>query len=106
VNDTSLDPEPLVAIAEEFLDRLRRGECPSLSEYAQAYPELADRIHDLFPALVELERLGPAPPSGRRRSVTSSRSGSATIRSCARSGEAAWASFTKRSRRPWAAAWH
>lgn len=44
-------------LAEEFLERYRRGERPKLDEYLTAYPELADGILDLFPALVELERI-------------------------------------------------
>src|SRR5262249_33827936 len=42
----------------------RRGERPSLSEYTDRYPELAEEIRALFPALVEMEQLasveGPA----------------------------------------------
>ncbi len=33
---------------------------PSLAEYTSSYPELADEIRDLFPALVMMERLKPA----------------------------------------------
>jgi serine/threonine protein kinase/WD40 repeat protein/tetratricopeptide (TPR) repeat protein len=43
-------------LAEEFADRFRRGERPSLEEYADRYPELADEIRDLFPAMVKIER--------------------------------------------------
>jgi eukaryotic-like serine/threonine-protein kinase len=50
--------DPLDEPAEEFLARFRRGERPSLTEYADRYPDLADRIRSLFPALVELERAG------------------------------------------------
>jgi serine/threonine protein kinase/tetratricopeptide (TPR) repeat protein len=55
--DLGPEPEPLVAVAESFLDRFRRGERPSVAEYADRHPELADQIRDLFPALVEVERL-------------------------------------------------
>jgi serine/threonine protein kinase/WD40 repeat protein/tetratricopeptide (TPR) repeat protein len=40
------------ALAEEFVERHRRGEQPSLSEYADRYPELADAIRDRFPGLL------------------------------------------------------
>jgi eukaryotic-like serine/threonine-protein kinase len=57
------DPEancnPVERLAEEFLQRYRRGERPALSEYAQAHPELADEIRDLFPALILMEQAGP-----------------------------------------------
>jgi serine/threonine protein kinase len=49
--------DPIERLAEEFLDRYRRGERPGLSEYEQAHPELAEKIRDFFPALVELEGL-------------------------------------------------
>ncbi len=41
--------------AESFVDRLRAGALPSISEYVLRHPELADEIRDLFPALVEVE---------------------------------------------------
>src|SRR5579859_3975234 len=59
MNDPSLDRNPLDALAEEFLERFRRGERPALTEYTQHYPDLADEIRDLFPALVMLESVRP-----------------------------------------------
>ena len=50
--------DPLEPAAEEFVARLRRGERPALSEYKARHPELAERIDELFPALVELEQFG------------------------------------------------
>jgi WD40 repeat protein/serine/threonine protein kinase len=64
-------------LAEEFADRYRRGERPSLAEYTDRYPDLAEEIRELFPALVEVAQVeedrcveptgprakpGPAPP--------------------------------------------
>ena len=49
---------PVEVLAEEFLDRKRRGEQPTLREYVEHYPELADDIRDLFPALLMMEDLG------------------------------------------------
>ncbi len=43
-------------LAEEFAGRYRRGERPSLQEYIDRCPAMADEIRDLFPALVEVER--------------------------------------------------
>ncbi len=43
-------------LATEFAARYRRGERPSLKEYADRYPELAAEIHDVFPAMVGLEQ--------------------------------------------------
>jgi hypothetical protein len=49
---------PVELLAEEFLDRKRRGEHPTLQEYLERHPELADEIRDLFPALLMMEDLG------------------------------------------------
>src|SRR5262245_47940711 len=43
-------------LAEEFADRFRRGERPALEEYTKRYPELAQEIRELFPAMVKVER--------------------------------------------------
>ncbi|QDV36995.1 protein kinase domain-containing protein [Tautonia plasticadhaerens] len=60
---------PVEALAEEFIERRRRGERPSLEEYATRYPTLAVEIRDLFPALAMIEDLGEdaaaAPADGR-----------------------------------------
>jgi eukaryotic-like serine/threonine-protein kinase len=70
--DRSANRDPLDLLAEEFVGRHRRGELPALAEYVEAYPELADQIQELFPALLLLERVKPAednlapnPPDGR-----------------------------------------
>src|SRR5262249_28562080 len=49
----------LERLAEEFVERHRRGERPALSEYAERHPDLAAEIRDLFPALVQIEHLKP-----------------------------------------------
>ena len=43
-------------LAEEFADRFRHGEHPALKEYTDRYPELADEIRELFPAMVKVEQ--------------------------------------------------
>jgi len=60
-------------LAEEFLQRYRRGERPALVEYTTRYPELADDIRDVFAALVLVEEAGPqemARPAAFRGRVT------------------------------------
>jgi WD40 repeat protein/serine/threonine protein kinase len=64
MSETGSGREPLDQLAEEFAQRCRRGERPSLTEYAQRYPELADEIRELFPALVEMEELRPEQTTG------------------------------------------
>ncbi len=54
--------------------RIRRGERPALEEYIDRYPELADDIRDLFPALVKVEqadgvRQGEDEPTGDTRTA-------------------------------------
>ena len=44
-------------LAAEFMERLRRGEHPSISEYTARYPDLAEDIRGLFPTIVATERL-------------------------------------------------
>jgi len=43
-------------LAEEFAARYRRGERPSLQEYVDLHPELADDIREYFPAMVQMEQ--------------------------------------------------
>jgi serine/threonine protein kinase/WD40 repeat protein/tetratricopeptide (TPR) repeat protein len=57
---SSASRNPVELLAEEFVDRQRRGEHPSISEYAARHPELAETIRRLFPALRMLENLKPA----------------------------------------------
>ena len=56
----------LGALAQEFLDRHRRGEGPSVAEYAEQHPELNDEIREFFPTLAMMEALKPgsADPTG------------------------------------------
>ncbi len=49
---------PVELLAEDFLDRKRRGERPTLQDYLDRHPELAEEIRDLFPALLMMEDLG------------------------------------------------
>jgi eukaryotic-like serine/threonine-protein kinase len=44
-------------LAEEFTRRVREGTRPEIEEYARNHPELADRIRELFPTLIFLERV-------------------------------------------------
>src|SRR5262245_7620714 len=56
---SSDDREPMERLAEEFVARHRRGERPSTDEYAERYPQWADRIHALFPTLLLMEHHKP-----------------------------------------------
>jgi hypothetical protein len=54
-------------LVQEFAERYRRGQRPSLQEYLDRYPHLADDLRELLPALVEIgqaeedRRQAPAP---------------------------------------------
>jgi serine/threonine protein kinase/Flp pilus assembly protein TadD len=59
--DPSSSSGRLDELAEEFAQRHERGEHPSISEYADRYPDLADQIRDLFPALLLMQEIRPEP---------------------------------------------
>jgi hypothetical protein len=67
MSEPSLEFDPIDDLADAFLERYRRGERPSLSEYADRHPELAERIRAVFPALVAIEEIGQPLPRSRRR---------------------------------------
>lgn len=50
-------------IADSFADRLERGERPSIESYKQRYPELAEEIDAVLPALVMLGDVESQPPA-------------------------------------------
>src|SRR5438132_12853459 len=65
-------------LADEFAARYRQGERPSLQEYIDRHPELAEDIREFFPAMAEMEQVkedrqlvsepaaaGPLPPLER-----------------------------------------
>jgi eukaryotic-like serine/threonine-protein kinase len=62
-NTGSADYGRFEELAEEFASRFRRGERPSLQEYIDRNPDLADEIRELFPALVEVERVKEDQPA-------------------------------------------
>lgn len=47
---------PIELLGEEFLDRRRRGERVTVSQYASLHPDHSDSIRRLFPAMLALER--------------------------------------------------
>src|SRR5262245_31393262 len=57
--ESSSEINPLDQLAEEFVERYRKGERPALTEYIQRHPELEREIRDLFPGLVMMEGIRP-----------------------------------------------
>ncbi len=56
-SESSANYVMLTRLADEFAARYRAGERPGLQEYIDRYPELADDIRELFPAMVEIEQV-------------------------------------------------
>lgn len=52
-------------LAEDFSVRVRSGQLPEIEDYARRYPELAERIRELFPTLMLLEGMAGAAPKPR-----------------------------------------
>src|SRR5438046_5757332 len=66
-NDLS-GADPFGQIADEFVEAFRQGKRPSVEEFARRYPEHADEIRDMLPALVLMEKAKAADDtSGQRR---------------------------------------
>ena len=53
----------VLELAEEFLERYRKGERPPLKEYIDRHPELADEIREVFPAMAMMEKIALADES-------------------------------------------
>jgi eukaryotic-like serine/threonine-protein kinase len=64
MSEPSLEFDPIDDLADSFLERYRRGERPSLSEYTDRHPELAERIRAVFPALIVMETVGAGGSQG------------------------------------------
>lgn len=52
--------EPVELLADEFIHRQRAGEKPTIDEYCERHPELAEEIRETFPALMVMEQIAPA----------------------------------------------
>src|SRR5262245_56990165 len=79
MGDSTADRDPIEMLADSFLARFRRGERPSVEDYAAQHPELADEIRELLPALVMLEQEKPAvgPATGTNGGPDATASGQA-----------------------------
>ncbi len=57
MDDAALERDPVETLASDFTDRLRAGERPTVQEYVDRYPEVADEIRELFPTIAAMEGL-------------------------------------------------
>ena len=55
-DDNPSAADPFGPIADEFVEAYRQGKRPSVEEFARRYPEHADDIRDILPALVLTEK--------------------------------------------------
>jgi serine/threonine protein kinase/formylglycine-generating enzyme required for sulfatase activity len=75
MNDNDLSSaDPFGQIADEFVEAFRQGLRPSVEEFARRYPEHADDIREMLPALVLMEKArsaddAPAQPRQPRASA-------------------------------------
>ncbi|MFO7906194.1 MAG: protein kinase, partial [Pirellulaceae bacterium] len=63
--DSSSGRDAVELLADEFATRCRNGESPSVFEYISQYPEYAEQIQQLFPALARMEQFCAAEKSVR-----------------------------------------
>lgn len=67
--------DPIEVLATDFMERQRRGESPTVEEYAQRHPDLEDQILSLFPLItvVESSKAGDRHASDGRASLAGHR---------------------------------
>ena len=51
------EPDLIERLLEEFVERLRRGESPSISSYEATYPACVEQIRNLFPAAQAMQQI-------------------------------------------------
>jgi serine/threonine protein kinase len=56
-DDNPSNVDPFGAIADEFVEASRQGKHPSVEEFARRYPEQADAIREMLPAIVLMEQV-------------------------------------------------
>ncbi len=63
MSESEARSELVLELAEEFLDRYRKGQRPPLQEYIDRHPELAAEIREVFPAMAMMENIAVADSS-------------------------------------------
>src|SRR5206468_12097712 len=69
-DDNPSAADPLGQIADEFVEAFRQGQRPSVEAFARRYPEQADAIRDMLPALLLMEQAKSAGDSPDPRHPT------------------------------------
>lgn len=55
MDDRTAEREPIERLAEQYVERLRRGDQPTIEEFTRDFPALASQIRELFPLLEAIE---------------------------------------------------
>jgi eukaryotic-like serine/threonine-protein kinase len=69
-NDTL---DPIERVIDEYVERWRRGERPTIEEYVARYPALASELQEVLPALVAMEQAASIGSDSQPRSEPSHR---------------------------------
>ncbi len=64
--DSAQERDPLDELTDEFVSRLRQGQTPAISQYVLQYPQYADEIEQLFPAVAAMEQYRSEEETQRR----------------------------------------
>jgi serine/threonine protein kinase len=73
MSSSSNERGPVGLLADEFLARCKRGEKPTIKEYCDRHPDLAEEIRDVFEAVLMVEDLRPGSDDTSDSSVASVR---------------------------------
>jgi eukaryotic-like serine/threonine-protein kinase len=71
--DEDDDRNPVDVLADEFSERLRLGENPSITEYVRRHPDLEADIRDLFPTIAMMEQFSKKQQDDTQLSQVSAR---------------------------------
>jgi WD40 repeat protein/serine/threonine protein kinase len=66
-DDNPSAADPFGAIADEFVEAFRQGKYPSVEDFARRYPEHANEIREMLPALVLMEKAKSADETSSQR---------------------------------------
>jgi len=67
IDDLAQDRNPVDLLAEEFAERLRNGETPSITEFVERLPEHEAAIRSMFPSIAVVERVGAQELQARKQ---------------------------------------
>src|SRR5207253_8884351 len=67
IDDSASAADPLGPIADEFVEAFRQGKRPSVEEFARRYPDQADELIEMLPALLLMEEAKSTDDSAGQR---------------------------------------